>query len=135
MKQTAKFKAALRAAGNLLEPAEFAIVRNENAPLYDALEKRSWFWSADEGQWSENKHSSSMFADDIGDPSGVVRLRLMSHPGDMDQFMELIAKALDAYGITRIETSNLYPNRRGAGLRVYLTCKLPRKLGRKAGKS
>jgi hypothetical protein len=135
MKQTAKYKAALKVAPNVLEPAELGRVRHENAPLYDALEKRGWFWSADEGQWSDAKQSNSMFADDAGLPTGVVRLRLMAHPGDMDQVMELVAKGLDSQGVTTIETSNVYPNRRGAGLRVYLTCKLPAKLGRKRGKS
>jgi hypothetical protein len=135
MKQTAKYKAALKVAPSVLSPVEVAHLRHENAPLYDALEKSGWFWSADDGQWSEHKHSNSMFADDAGDPSGVVRMRLMAHPGDMDQFMELIAKALDSQGIATIETSNVYPNRRGAGLRVYVTCKLPRKLGRKGRRS
>jgi hypothetical protein len=135
MKQTAKYKAALKVAPSVLSPAMVAHCRTENVLIYDALESSGWFWSAKDGEWTQSKISTSMFADDAGDPSGVVRLRLMAHPGDMDQFLELIAKALDSQGIATIETSNVYPNRRGAGLRVYLSCKLPRKLGRKAGKS
>jgi hypothetical protein len=66
-----------------------------------------------------------MFEDGDLQPTGVCRLRLMCHPGDMDRFVEIIREALDTYGVKVAEVSNAIPNRKGPGRRVYVTLLLP----------
>ncbi len=125
MKRTAKYNAALTAASTVLDKAQMRRVRLNNAALYDALEFNGWFWDAEAGQWLNYRRSTSMFSTDEGLPTGEFRLRLMAHPGDMPRLIEVVTEALDTYGATVTETSNGYPNRRGPGLRVYMTARLP----------
>ena len=131
MKHTKKYEAAATCARRL--EMTWSII--DQAGLYDQLEKAGWYWNSKLGEWENLKRSNSMFKNDDGKPTGVIRLRLMSHPGDMDQFMELISEALDTYGIKVVDESNLYPNRRSAGVRVYLTATLPIEVKKSQAKS
>lgn len=130
MKRTAKYKAAIRIAATTVFVAQ-SMTHLDNAALYDALEKKGWFWNADAGVWKNIKRSTSMFESDEKLPTGIFRLRLMCHPGDLDRCVEILREALDTYGVTIDEISNPYPNRKGPGMRVYLSAKLPEKKGRK----
>lgn len=121
MKHTAKYNAAVKTAAKVL-PGEGGW---DNATLYDHLEKKGWFWNAESGEWEDFRRSTSMFESDAGLPTGEFRLRLMCHPGDLDRLLELVNEALDTYGVAISEQSNPYPNRRGPGIRCYLTGKLP----------
>jgi len=126
MKRTAKFVAALNHARKVLPDSDVMIRSTfDNARLYDELEKAGHFWNAESGQLEDFKRSTSMFENDDSLPTGVVRLRLMSHPGDMDRTAEIVREALDTYGLKITEVSNKYPNRRGVGVRVYMTGQLP----------
>jgi hypothetical protein len=125
MKHTVKFKAALLVAPQVIEQSELPRAWRDNASLYDALEKRGWFWDAESSKWADYQKSTSMFAGDDGLPTGEFRLRLMAHPGDMDRLIELVSETLDTYAVIITEISNQYPNRRGPGVRIYMSCKLP----------
>lgn len=126
MKRTAKFLAALKVAPDVISDAQMSLLaRGGNAGLYDALETAGRFWNAESGQWEDFKRSTSMFADDDGLATGQVRLRLMAHPKDIQRLKEVLTEALDTYGVTITDTSNEYPNRRGVGVRVYMTGQLP----------
>jgi hypothetical protein len=46
----------------------------------------------------------------------------MAHPDEIEDVLEIVQEALDTYGVQVIETSDQYPNRRGPGVRVYVTC-------------
>lgn len=125
MRRTLKYEAALDCAAELLDRAELNRARKDNATLYDALERRGWFYDRDNGKWQHYKPSTSMFQADDGGATGVFRLRVMCEPRDLDRLLEIVNEALDTYGATITEQSNVYPNRRGPGVRCYLTGKLP----------
>ena len=125
MKHTAKYNAAITTAQTILDKPALSKVKRDNATLYDALERKGWFWDAESGKWQDFKKSTSMFEGDDGLPTNQFRIRLMAHPDVMPKLVEVVTEALDTYGATVIETSNGYPNRRGPGLRVYMTAKLP----------
>lgn len=132
MRRTAKYKSAITRA--LIEKIPLGSKADQTV-IYDILEKAGWYWNSKLGEWENLKRSNSMFKNDDGEPTGVIRLRLMSHPGDMERFMELMSEALDSYGIKVVDESNLYPNRRGAGVRVYLTATLPTEVKKRQAKS
>jgi hypothetical protein len=124
MKRTAKFVAALNVAPQILEPAQFQLAKKDNDALYSALEEHGWFWDAEAVKWSDFKKSTSIFENDNGLATGDCRLRLMAHPGDIDRLIETVIEALDSYSVRVTETSKQYPNRRGPGVRVYMTVQL-----------
>lgn len=114
MRKTAKFVAAVAKAKAL----NLKLKSEHDAP-YKGLEAAGWYWDSDNQAWEEGKPQTSMFAgDDEDTPSGVIRLRVMAHPGDIDA---AVSGAKTAKGMRCIETSDKYPNRRGVGMRVYLT--------------
>ena len=125
-KQTAKYKAAV--AQGRIQGLNHTF--DDSAKLYDALERAGWFWDSEAGTWGQYQKSTSMFQDDEGLSTGVFRLRLMADPGDMDRLLELIQEALDTYAVVTTEVSPLYHNRRGPGVRHYLTCSLPKEVKR-----
>lgn len=125
MRKTLKYEAALDCAGEILSRAELNRARKANQSLYDALEQRGYFYDPPNGKWRHYKPSTSMFQGDDGLPTGTFRLRVMCNPGDLDRLLEIVNEALDTYGATMTEQSNVYPNRRGPGVRVYLTGQLP----------
>lgn len=127
MRHTAKLKAALRLAARLkLSEVDDA------AEIYRILASRSYAWDADARQWHQTtrqvddtgRERTSIFGDeDVA--SGLVRVRLMAHPAEMDRFTEIMMEALDTYGLRITDVSNPDPNRKGVGVRVYMTCHLP----------
>lgn len=130
MKHTAKLMAALRMINQLNLPTA-----SEQSGIYNNLERAGYYWNSETQIWENLKRSSTMFANDDGLPTGVIRLRVMAHPGDMDQLMEVIRESLDSYGVTIQEESNPYPNRRGPGLRIYITGVLPKAVKKSAAKT
>lgn len=124
-KQTRKFVAAVAVAREVLPASEHIDAFLDSALLYGRLESLGWFWDSDVGRWSDESRSTSMFESDDGDPSGVVRLRLMAHPGDMDFMLRLVREGLELHGCKVVEVSEKYRNRRGAGVRIYVSAVLP----------
>lgn len=113
MKATKKRVAAEKAA------IELSIKRPQslsNETLYSELESRGHIWNAKAGMWERG--SKSMFKDADGQASGVIRLRVMGHPSDVDK---AVSAARKMPGYQMIESSEHYPNRRGEGVRVYCT--------------
>lgn len=84
-----------------------------NAQAYEALNRRGYHWNGED--WTESDQSTSIFAKNDGKATGVIKLRLMAHPGDMSK---LIRTTQAAFNVTSV--SDAYPNRRGAGVRVYV---------------
>lgn len=113
MRKTAKYTAAQKQARLLKIKATLA-----HEDLYNALVAAGWFWNSKTGQWEQGKQQTSMFAGDDDTPSGVIRLRVMAHPQEITEAVRLVKTAP---GMRCIETSGEYPNRRGIGVRVYLT--------------
>lgn len=120
MKRTKKYQEALKAY--ISETRQALHTKTDNAELYEWLESRRWWWGASEGEWQKgNKPSNSIFKTDDDVASGVIRLRVMAHPDDVENAVKLAKKAP---GMRVIEVSKPYPNRKGAGVRVYLTAVL-----------
>jgi hypothetical protein len=116
MRRTKKYEAALKSARPLKIKTDC-----EQATLYERLEGAGLAWDSKTGVWGQAQ-SSSVFADDAaGDvASGVIKLRLMAHPANAEAAAERVKRALKAVGIAVTEISKPYPNRRGAGVRLYL---------------
>lgn len=120
MKRTKKYEAALTAYRS--ETRAKLKAELDNAKLYEWLEKRLWWWNASEGKWQKgNKPSNSIFATDDDVASGVIRLRVMAHPDDVET---AVVKVKKTPGIRVIDISEPYENRKGAGVRIYLTAVL-----------
>lgn len=117
MKRTKKYIAGLARLHELNGKSRGRPKRYENEALYQLLESQKQIWDHKQGLWAEG--TKSMFGDDS--PSGVIRLRVMAHPQDVNQAVNTIAQQNN---LKIIEQSDLYPNRRGSGVRVYLTCVL-----------
>lgn len=118
MRRTAKYTAALIYARSLgFKPSQTI----SHEALYDTLEGAGHSW--DGQQWTNTPpRSNSVFAagaDDI--PSGVVNVRVMSHPDEIDEAVDIVIAQLSEWEV--ITRSSPYPNRRGIGVRVYLTFK------------
>lgn len=112
MKRTRKYEAAKKRIRELgLRPGK----RKENAEIYQLLESHKQIWDAKAGLWIEG--TKSMFGDD--EPSGIVRLRVMAHPDDVQKAI----RDVEASNLKVVEVSKEYPNK-GPGVRVYLTCML-----------
>jgi hypothetical protein len=61
-----------------------------------------------------------MFKDADGEPSGLIRLRIMANPDEIDRAVEQIRVKL--HDVARmVDLSGHYPNRKGSGVRVYAT--------------
>jgi hypothetical protein len=116
MRRTAKYVAA-ESTAKLLK------LRFTPRTLYDRLQEAGYIWDNRKGVWERG--STSMFKDDQGLPTGVIRLRLMAHPEDVDRACELLQVQLSAAGARLFDVSAQYPNRRGAGTRIYATVLLP----------
>ncbi len=134
MRQTKKLVAA-QAAIKALPSGQRAIVlyNATQEDYYQALEKAGFYWDAGSGKWekgddharAQGKFSGSIFEDGEGLPSGVFRLRIMANDAELSRVCAAISRALVAGGMSIIEVSDTaYPNRRGAGSRVYMTGKM-----------
>jgi hypothetical protein len=119
MRRTAKYDAALRT----LSANKLTI----NGDLYATLAANQFAWNSEDQTWFKTKRpvdptgreKASEFTDDENLPSGVVRLRLMGHPDDLKVLLPILKSALNM-----IEISEPYPNRGGAGVRIYTQAKL-----------
>lgn len=120
MKRTRKYVAAL-AYVRTLSNGMSAHPSWDNDSLYEELEAQGHFWDADTGEWSQVRKSTSIFQSDEGAPTGEFRLRVMAHPGEMDSILEMAVQALRGAGCAVTEVSGQYPNRKGPGVRVYVT--------------
>lgn len=108
---------ALAKAKGLIKPREVL----DHDTLYGVLERAAYHWDSGSGEWLEGKPApSSMFGDD-DEGSGIYRIRAMAHPGEIDPFVRKIVESLKASGYRVGEISGQYPNRRGVGVRVYIT--------------
>lgn len=117
MKNTAKRVAALR---TLSDATKKNHSHHESQTLYDSLEGMGYWWDAPGGKWKNTPPpSTSMFLDDEGASTGLVRFRAMGMPADFDHFVTTVR----ADGWHLIETSEPYPNRKGPGFRWYMTFK------------
>lgn len=115
MRRTLKYIEAIKAAGLGLK-----VERPENEDLYRRLEAAGWWWDAEKTKWQKGrKPSTSMFKDDGGNPSGVLRVRLMGMAVDVSDFTH----ALTIKGWKLVDQSSEYPNRKGPGSRWYQTYK------------
>lgn len=113
MKRTKKYVAAKKK----LRELKLRTSKKENADIYQLLESKQYIWGGKAGKWVEG--TKSMFGDT--QPSGIVRIRVMSHP----QGVQIAVKRIAQHNQLKvIEVSDEYPNRRGTGVRVYLTCML-----------
>lgn len=125
MRQTAKYTAALRCASqnNLVTPHKY-----EHEALYAMLAECSYAWDSKTGQWEKSNRpihadgtaSKSIFSDDDNLPSGTYRLRIMAHPDEVDNIVRNYQRQVGGV----LEVTEHYPNRKGGGVRVYLTCKV-----------
>lgn len=116
-KKTVKRTQALRALKDITGKDHS---RKDSQTLYDTLEAQSYHWDSSDALWKNTPPpSTSMFKDDEGNPSGVLRVRLMGMEPDAEAFL----KAVTVKGWTLIDKSSAYPNRKGPGWRWYLTYK------------
>lgn len=116
-KNTAKRVAAMRM---LQEITKKNHSHHDSEVLYDTLESMGYWWDSAAGQWKQgNPPSTSVFLNDEGASTGVIKLRVMGLPGDFDHFITTVR----ADGWSLIETSDPYENRKGPGYRWYLTFK------------
>jgi hypothetical protein len=118
MRRTKKYKKALQFAR---EKGIDVPRRIDNAHLYEKLQKRGFWWSSRESTWNDTPQpSNSVFAETVqgNEPSGVVKIRVMAHPDEVDEFVRRVQQAP---GVKIFEVSNHYQNRKGVGVRVYLT--------------
>lgn len=122
MRQTAKYTAGIALARSQGASVRAGVTSHE--ALYDTLEAKGYWWNSDAQKWTDApKPSTSVFADDgAGDiPSGVVKLRIMTHPNESDPTVKRLRELLEDDGFETLELSKQYENRRGIGVRVYLT--------------
>lgn len=92
----------------------------DSESLYAMLETMGYWWDSSAGAWKKgNPPSTSIFKDDEGAPTGIINIRLMGHPDDMPDAIEA---AKVAYQVSQV--SGQYPNRKGPGVRVYITALL-----------
>lgn len=104
--------------------------KDDHEAVYSTLNKHGFFWDHKKGVWEktdQNYLPNSIFQALDGQASGIVNIRLMMHPSDVDRMKEIMVEALDTYGLRLIEASHEYPNRKGVGTRVYLKFQLPPK--------
>jgi hypothetical protein len=118
MKRTSKRIFAEVVAVRELKRNYSDVARMNNESLYSMIQNCGFVWGADSKKWEIK--STSMFADDLGLPSGIIRLRVMAHPDQLESAIH----AIQGSNLKVLEVSEPYHNRKGSGIRVYLTCKL-----------
>lgn len=124
MRQTAKYTAGIATARKL--GGKVAAGKTTHAALYDSLDAAGYWWDAGAKQWTDApKPSTSMFSDDAAGsiPSGVVNIRVMTHPDESDRTVDRLLELLEDDDYEVITRSGKYENRKGVGVRVYLTVK------------
>ncbi|MEO1440282.1 MAG: hypothetical protein AAFV33_07745, partial [Chloroflexota bacterium] len=118
-RKTAKLTEAIKLAKSL---SLSAATRDE---LYDALVSKGYNWDGKSKTWSENNpFLGSAFEDYTGEATGHIKLRVMTHPDEQHRIITIICRELRRANINIIEVSELYPNRKGVGVRTYITGEL-----------
>jgi len=120
MRKTKKFVAGVVAA----KSSGLGLIWSSNEELYEALEDDNFYWKAKAGEWQqlEHKPSTSVFQADDGTPTGIVKIRVMAHPDDVQKAVQKI-KATNGLRVIEI-SEKTYPNRKGTGVRIYVTALL-----------
>lgn len=115
-RMTAKYVGALEAAR---ARGFTGIDRND---IYDFLLKQGLNWDAKQGNWNvNNRWTGSAFENAHGTPTGHFKLRVMAHPEQIQEVIEVIEEQLRLKGILVSSTSDqTYQNRKGIGVRVYM---------------
>ncbi len=120
MRQTSKYTTALAYARKIGVKTARDI---SHQALYDTLEGAGHSWDAAAKQWTDTPAVTSVFgSDDI--PTGTVKIRIMAHPDMIEIVTKRATEYLQDADWEVIEQSSPYPNRRGIGVRVYLTFKV-----------
>jgi hypothetical protein len=99
-----------------------SVLRKKSKPaheeLYQEMSDKGYIW--ENSQWKQGvAKSTSIFESDYGNPTGIIHIRLMAHPDDITNALTQI---VPNYNVS--EVSNPYPNRKGKGVRVYITATL-----------
>lgn len=118
MRMTEKRIAAEIAAREVLKLSPAKSRALDNDTLYRRLNAAGHIWNSKAKNWERG--STSMFTDADGEPTGVIRLRFMGNEADVFAAVGTVKKNLPQ-GAVMTEVSDPYPNRRGAGVRIYAT--------------
>lgn len=89
--------------------------------MYQGLEAQNWFWNPKQGIWEHKEFapSTSIFEADDGTPTGIVKIRVMAHPDDMEAAIVAL-KQCPQWRVIEISEKS-YKNRKGSGYRLYTT--------------
>lgn len=121
MRRTAKYTQGVKVLRELGE----SFIGLDNEKVNGQLEEKGYYWDAEQSQWIKgNPPSTSIFETDEGLGTGTFRLRVMAHPSDLTNTLKALRTAFQQAGIQVEDVSKEYPNRRGRGVRVYITAKL-----------
>lgn len=115
-RMTAKYTQALKTA------LQLGFKGQERDRVYDFLLSSGYNWDGKTQTWDENnKWMGSAFEDFQGNPTGHFKLRLMAHPNEIHEIIEILQESLADQATTLTVTSDkVYDNRNGVGVRVYL---------------
>lgn len=116
-RKTRKYVAGLATA----KIAKIRIGKRDHESVYEALEDNNFFWQPRKGIWEHREHapSTSIFEADDKTATGIVKIRIMAHPDDLENALKAIKSAT---GLKVIEISEKsYKNRKGTGERLYTT--------------
>lgn len=133
MRQTRKLLEAQKTL-KALSSGERGLVKwsASHEDVYATLERSGYYWDSSDQRWhkgdansrAKGQFSGSIFEDEEGLPTGVFKVRVMANGNEIAAVCADVSRALVNAGMSVIEVSDKsYPNRRGAGVRVYLTCK------------
>lgn len=118
-RQTAKLKKAI------LQARVEGVKHSNRDELYNELLKHGFNWDGKTQSWDKNNRwLGSAFEDAHGKPTGHVKLRVMTHPQQEEKIVGIICEALQNAGIEPKEVSESYPNRKGVGVRTYISLEL-----------
>lgn len=116
-RKTAKYNAAMETA----KLCKIRVKKHDHESVYQELNDNYFFWNSKKGKWEHKEYapSTSIFEADDGTPTGIVKIRVMAHPDDLEPAIAALKKCP---GIRVIEISEkTYPNRKGTGERIYTT--------------
>jgi hypothetical protein len=118
MRETEKFRRGFELATNQNIPLPRPL---DNEKLNETLERNGFWWNGKKRAWEKEseKPSTTIFADKKGNPTGIMRLRLMCHPDETAWLIEALQQNPHFRVIEVSEKT--YANRHGAGERAYLT--------------
>lgn len=131
MRQTAKFKAARALVLKLFagdKTKQNSYLKMDHETLYECFHDLGYVWEHKQSAWekvsSEDRQFmggyASMFTSADGSPSGLVNVRVMANPADLDAIRSVLERV---FVVGRV--SEPIPNRGGDGVRVYFNARLP----------